>query len=292
MNLRALRTLLVAAAALLGTAAAPRAVAQQAAPWPAPRGFVNDFADRIAPAVRTRLEEALRGVRGRASVEIAVVTVDSLRGKSVEEYTRGLANQWGVGDRMKDDGVVLLVAPNERKVRIEVGIGLTGRIPDAAAKGIIDRDILPRFRQGDLQGGVLAGVDGILAALGEAPLGLVEPAGPAGPPAAGPPSDSGGGLGLFLWAILAVGILFPGFFLVVVLVKWLRGMDRSHTWSSRAPTAADYAALHTMRTMNTMNSTGGMLGGGGFGSGGIGGAGGFGGFGGGSFGGGGASGSW
>jgi uncharacterized protein len=95
---------------------------------------------------------------------MAVVTVRSLGGRDIADFTRDLANDWGVGRRCFNDGIMLLVAPKERRVRIAVGYGLQKTLTHALSKRIIDEQILPRFRRGDIPGGIEAGTHALIAA--------------------------------------------------------------------------------------------------------------------------------
>ena len=96
---------------------------------------------------------------------MVVVTVPSLGGEDVAKYTLRLANRWGIGRKGFDDGVVLLIAPNERKVRIEVGLGLEQILPDSLCSRIMENVIIPKFRKGDLPGGIDAGVTSLIERL-------------------------------------------------------------------------------------------------------------------------------
>ena len=111
----------------------------------------------------------MRKYRQDTSIEIAVVTVPSLEGLSVDEYTLELASKWGVGNRKKDNGLVFLVAPNERKARIEVGYGLEGDLTDAQANRIMQNSIVPLFKNRRMADGIAAGVSEILRELGSTP---------------------------------------------------------------------------------------------------------------------------
>jgi len=97
--------------------------------------------------------------------QIVVVTIKSLRGYSIEDYSRNLGNHWGIGQAGKDNGVLLVVAPNERKVRIAVGKGLEYQLTDYTAKLIIDNEILPEFKKGRMPEGILKGAESIISAL-------------------------------------------------------------------------------------------------------------------------------
>jgi uncharacterized protein len=128
------------------------------ASFPAPAGRVNDFAGVLDAAARTQVETIVREAERITSAEIAVATVSSLDGMSVEEYANKLFHFWGIGKKDRDNGVLVLVAPNERKVRIEVGYGLEPILPDGLAGEIIRTEILPRFRENDYSGGTLAAI--------------------------------------------------------------------------------------------------------------------------------------
>lgn len=141
--------------------------------YPKPEGHVSDFAGIVEPAAKKTLEKTLRDYEKQTGIEIAVVTVSSLGGESIEEYTTDLFREWGVGEKKENNGVVLLVAPNERKVRIEPGYGIEGALPDVRANRIIQKDILPYFKQKppDYTGGIVAGVNAIIERLTRSGLG-------------------------------------------------------------------------------------------------------------------------
>ena len=126
-----------------------------------PIGYINDSADIIGSDVEASLEADLKNFKP----EIAVLTVKSMNGLAIEEYSMKIANEWKVGDADKDDGVILIVSTGERKVRIEVGYGSEGKINDAKAGRILDEKVLPYFKNGDWENGILEGVLAIKAAL-------------------------------------------------------------------------------------------------------------------------------
>ncbi len=131
------------------------------AAFPRPSGHVNDFAAVLTADDRAYLENFLRTLERDTSAEVVVVTVTSLDGLSIEDYAVRLFAEWGIGDQAKDNGVLLLVAPSERRVRIEVGYGLEGSLPDGLAGEIIRTAILPEFREGNLRRGIGRGLDRI-----------------------------------------------------------------------------------------------------------------------------------
>jgi uncharacterized protein len=131
------------------------------AAFPRPSGHVNDFAAVLTADDRAYLENFLRTLERDTSAEVVVVTVTSLDGLTIEEYAVRLFADGGIGDDTKDNGVLLLVAPSERRVRIEVGYGLEGSLPDGLAGDIIRTAILPEFKQGNLRRGIGRGLDRI-----------------------------------------------------------------------------------------------------------------------------------
>lgn len=140
-------------------------IAHGAEPIPNPRGFVNDFANIISDDAQHRMEQMLYDYKTRTTNEIAVVTVSSLGGESIEEYTIRLAEKWKVGKRGKENGVILLVAPNDRETRIEVGYGLEGVLTDAKSKLIIERAMIPEFKKGNFASGIEKGLAEIMQTL-------------------------------------------------------------------------------------------------------------------------------
>ena len=149
----------VFALAFLALVTAGPVDARAQAPVPAPNGPVNDFANILDDATEARLRALIGGVERDTTAEIAVATVPSLDGSAVEEIATRYFNTWGVGQKALNNGVLLLVAPNEREVRIEVGYGLEPILPDGLAGEIIRKTVLPKFKDGDYPGGIAAAVD-------------------------------------------------------------------------------------------------------------------------------------
>ncbi|GJD30299.1 hypothetical protein PMNALOAF_1545 [Methylobacterium adhaesivum] len=133
--------------------------------FPALSGRVVDAASLLAPQDRAGLEGKLKAHEDKTSDQLVVATVPDLQGLTVEEYANRLFRHWGLGQKKTDNGVLLLVAPKDRKVRIEVGYGLEGALTDALSKVIIATAITPRFKTGDYAGGLNAGVDAVLSIL-------------------------------------------------------------------------------------------------------------------------------
>ena len=136
-----------------------------AANFPALTGRVVDQADIIGAPVRADLETKLADLESKSGIQLVVATVKSLEGQEIEPYANELFRTWKLGEKTKNNGVLLLVAPNEKRVRIEVGYGLEGTLTDALSKVIITNAITPRFKTGDFAGGITRGVDDIITVL-------------------------------------------------------------------------------------------------------------------------------
>jgi uncharacterized protein len=231
--------------------------------FPPLTGRVVDAAGLLSPATEADLTRQLEDYERGSGTQIVVATLTDLAGLDIESYGVALARHWGIGQKGKNDGVVLLIVPSERAVRIEVGYGLEGDLTDALSSAIVQQEILPAFRRGDFDAGVRAGVGGIVAALG----GEYAP-----PPAPPPGARQSIPLGIF-WLILILFLI--GTFGGGRRARRFRRLTRGTVWG---PVIVPGRGRR------------GGFGGGGFGGGGFGG-GGFGG-GGGSFGGGGATGRW
>ncbi|MCC4307332.1 TPM domain-containing protein [Alcanivorax marinus] len=141
------------------------AAAWAAPDFPALTGRVVDNANLLTPAQEQALTEKLAAEEQQTSNQVVVVTLPDLQGYAIEDYGYQLGREWGIGQEGKDNGVLLIIAPNERRIRIEVGYGLEGALTDALSSVIIQREIRPAFRAGDFAGGINAGVDAIRAAI-------------------------------------------------------------------------------------------------------------------------------
>ena len=152
--------LAAAAAALLWLAVA--AVAQT---FPALTGRIVDQANVISATARQTIEPKLADLETKSGIQLVVATVNSLEGQEIEPYANALFRNWKLGEKAKNNGVLLLVAPKERRVRIEVGYGLEGTLTDALSKVIITNAITPRLKAGDFSDGISRGVDDIITVL-------------------------------------------------------------------------------------------------------------------------------
>lgn len=136
-----------------------------AANLPALTGRIVDQANVIPTETRAAIEPKLVDLEAKSGIQLVVATVASLDGQEIEPYANELFRSWKLGEKAKNNGVLLLVAPKERRVRIEVGYGLEGALTDALAKVIITNAITPRFKEGDFGGGISRGVDDIITVL-------------------------------------------------------------------------------------------------------------------------------
>ena len=247
------------------------AAAQTSGPkFPPLTGRVVDGANILSAAQEAELTRKLEALETSTGRQLVVATAPSLQGYEIEEYGYRLGRAWGIGGEKADDGLILLVAPAEKRVRIEVGYGLEGVVTDALSSRILSERVLPRFRAGDFPGGIEAGADSLieLLSLPDAQARARVEAAERQP--AGEAQRAGGGLSQFVISLI----------LFLVIMAFLRGVSgrrrrgRAGDWIGPALVCA---ASHRG---GGRSSGGGGSGGGGFSGGG------------GSFGGGGASGSW
>jgi len=256
-------------------------------------GRVMDTADIIPAEVEAELTAKLEALEAQSKRQLVVTTVSDLNGYDISDYGYKLGRAWGLGDAERNDGALLIVAPNDRKVRIEVGYGLEGYLTDALSSIIIQSEILPAFRDGDMPAGIVAGTDAIIAQLVLSPDEAARVAQEATETRS---SDGGFPFGFLIW----VGFMF--FFFVLPVIRGTRKKRRYRSkgkgpWGKRRDDDDDDDSGFGSAVGNiilweigTAIARGAMSGGGG-GSWVGGGGGGFSG-GGGSFGGGGASGGW
>ncbi len=135
-----------------------------------PQGYVNDWAGVFAPEQKDALERRLAEAKQASGAELAVVTLPSLQGGEINDFTHKLFQQWGIGEKGKDNGILLLMALEERRVRIEPGYGFEETLTDARCGRILDAAVIPKFKEGDYAGGLIAGADLLLEVMGGKPL--------------------------------------------------------------------------------------------------------------------------
>lgn len=179
----AVAVLAAVAAAAVAPAAAAAAAAAPAEEIPFLSGRVVDEPGLLSAAARQRIDGELAALERETGDQVAVLIVQSLGGEPLEDYSVKVAQTWKLGQKGKDNGILLLISRDDRKLRIEVGYGLEGTLTDLRSNEIIDQVIRPRFRQGDFDGGVEQGVDAIVKVLHGQPL----PARPAAPAAGAMP---------------------------------------------------------------------------------------------------------
>ncbi|RZJ98217.1 MAG: methanol dehydrogenase [Novosphingobium sp.] len=254
-----MRHLVAVASLLLALLAGPALAAPS---FPPLSGRVVDAANVIPPDVEARIDQKLAALETQSRRQLVVATIPSLQGYEIADYGYQLGRAWGIGAKDKNDGALLIVAPNERKLRIEVGYGLEGTLTDGLSSLIINQAIVPKLKAGDMPGGIEAGVDAIVTQLTLPPE---EAAKVVAQAKQAPQQDEAIEWGHFV----VFGLIFF-FFFVLPLLRGKRG--RRYRSGGFIPIVWDSGG----------SSWGG---GGGFGGGGFSGGGG-------SFGGGGSSGSW
>lgn len=260
-------------------------------------GFVVDSANVLPPQVEAELTAKLDALQKDSKRQVIVATVPDLQGYPIEEYGYKLGRAWGVGLRDVNNGAILLVAPNERKVRIEVGTGLEPILTDAFSSVVINQTILPRFKAGDLPGGVVAGTDAIATQLRASPEeaqarldAAVKQVDASRQTRRGNRSGGGFPIALIFWGMILA-------FVLLSLGRRGKGKGRKYRGDGGGSGVLPVVLWSIANEMANGSRGGGGGGFGGFGGGSGGGGGGWGGGGfsgggGGSFGGGGASGSW
>jgi uncharacterized protein len=278
-----MRRLMILFGALVLALPAPAAAAPD---FPKLTGRVVDAANIIPDDVEAQLTQKLDALETQSQRQLVVTTIPNLQGYEISDFGYQLGRHWGIGDKERNDGVILIVAPNERKVRIEVGYGMEPIVTDGLSNLIINNTIVPRFKADDIPGGIVAGTDALITQLQLPPEEAQRIAAEADKAGEISPAGAIGG-GLFLLALLAL-------FIVPIVIAARRGGKRRWRGGSGVGQAVAQIVLWEALKAASGHKGGGGWGGGGFGGFGGGGGGGFGGFsgGGGSFGGGGASGSW
>jgi uncharacterized protein len=228
--------------------------------FPPLTGRVVDNAHILSDSTKAELTQKLKDLENRTSRQLVVVTLPSLQGYEIEDYGYQLGRAWGIGQKKLNNGVLFIIAPKERKVRIEVGYGLEPILTDALSSVILQETVLPRFRDGDMEGGIVAGADAIMEQL------LLDAPAAKARVAAAEKEVSQPHFNPIIFIFIA--------FIIFSIFGRIFGRRRS-----------GFGALPWIILGSGMGRRGGWGGGGGFGGGGFGGGGG-------SFGGGGSSGSW
>lgn len=193
----------------LAVGLAPEAGAQSQVPVPRLERRVTDLTGTLSVDERAALEAKLAAFEARKGSQIAVLFVPTTGPETIEQYAIRVAERWRLGREGVDDGALLLVARDDRALRIEVGYGLEGAMPDAIANRIVEDIVVPRFRLGEFDAGVNAGVDAMIRVIDGEPLPAVDP------PASWPSGGFGEGLG---------GLFVIGFMLVMVVGSVLRAL--------------------------------------------------------------------
>jgi uncharacterized protein len=216
--------------------------AAQALSFPALTGRVVDEANLFDPTARAALTETLAGLESKTTDQLVVVTLKSLQGTSIEDYGYQLGRKWQIGQKDKNNGALLIVAPNERKVRIEVGYGLEGLLTDALTKLIIENSILPRFMAGDFAGGVNRGVDDIIKVLNGNAVELQQRVAQSSPEGIARPDAAApvwlviilvlGGVGLLIYCAIGGGALCQAIMQILILMLLSGGHGSSRRGGS------------------------------------------------------------
>ncbi|MEL6486321.1 MAG: TPM domain-containing protein [Pseudomonadota bacterium] len=276
--------------------------------FPELSGRVVDQANILSDETEAQLTAQLDALEAQSTRQLVVATVNSLEGYDISDYGYRLGREWEIGQEGEDNGAILLVAPNERQVRIEVGYGLEGYLTDALSALIIQNVILPEFRDGNMPGGVVAGSEAIIAQLQLPPDEAAKVAAQANERRSQAQNDGGFPVGALIW------LVFMFLFFVLPIIRggsrrrrykkrkkgpWGKRDDDDDDWDDdddgwgrtardiilwEVGTAIARGALGGGRSSGGWGGGGGSFGGGGFGGGFSGGGG--------SFGGGGASGGW
>ena len=233
-----------------------------------PNTLVNDYTNTLSADQVSQLEHKLVAFDDSTSTQIAVVIIKSLEGNDIADYASRLGEKWGVGRDKKNNGVMLLVALDDRKVTIQTGYGVEGALPDAIARRIIENEIKPGFKSGDYYAGLDRGTDAIISYT-------------KGEYKNEDPKKAAGKKGI------PFGLIF-----IIIIVIIISISRKGGGGGASVIGGGGSSPLWWMLLGSQMGGRGGRNDGGGFGGFSGGGGGGFGGFGGGSFGGGGASGSW
>ena len=260
---------------------------------------VNDYGDMLSSSTERQLEAVLEDLERTDSTQIVVLTIKSLEGDSLEDFSMRVAEKWKIGQKGKDNGAILIVSKNDRKIRIETGYGLEGTLTDLTSGRIIRNVITPYFKRGDFDGGISNGVQAMIQAVRGEYKGDAKPVRSQRRPASGSglipilliifiinrmgrvKRPLGGVLGGILFPIIALMLFGPGLLMLLFIPLGIVGGLFLSLFGGPLSTGSTHSSRHG----GGFWMGGGGLGGGGFGGGGFSGGGG-------GFGGGGASGGW
>ncbi len=182
-----------------------------------PTGLVNDFANVIPSSARISIESKLQSLQQSTGIQVAVTTVPSLGDETIDSYAVALFQDWGIGIKGKDNGLLILVAPNDRQARIEVGYGLEGTVTDLQAGNIVNDVMLPAFKTGDYAGGISDAVDALSGIIAKDPTIIAAYSGPSSQSAA----QTGD------WQKNIFAFFFLG---VIILNALARTLGRTKSW--------------------------------------------------------------
>ena len=255
--------------------------------FPPLTGRVVDQANLLRPEQKIDLDSKLSALEAQSGRQFVVATVNTLEGREIDEYTYLLGRHWKIGDEQRDDGAVMVVAPKERKVWISSGYGAGGYLTDSVTGRIVREAILPRFKAGDMGGGIIAGAERVIEVMKLPPEEAARQA-----QQAGAADRKRGRSGVNFLPVIFIVVIF---FMIIRGISRIAGGGRRYRGRRAGGGGIDpMVVLWGLQALSQVSRGGGGSGGwggGGFGGGGFGGGGGFSG-GGGSFGGGGAGGSW
>jgi len=254
------RLLLAGWFALAGILAALPQSARAEVPVPPVKARVTDLTGTLSATQKSELESRIAAYEARRGSQIAVLMLPTTKPEEIEQYSMRVAEAWKIGRKGLDDGLILIVAKDDRRLRVEVGYGLEGAIPDSVARRVIDEKITPRFRDGDFYGGVRDGVEQLIKlAEGET---LPPPRAGTGPAQSAPDGwidyiffafmfvliaggalkavlgrvpgslATGAGLGMIAWFLFGLGVALAAAVLAFLLAFLNTGMGRGGGWSS------------------------------------------------------------
>ncbi|WP_022681458.1 TPM domain-containing protein [Sphingobium bisphenolivorans] len=183
----------------------------QAQTFPKLTGRVVDGANLLSQAQEQALSDKLAALETQSGRQLVVATLPDLQGYDISDYGYRLLRAWGIGSKERNDGAILIVAPNERKVRIEVGYGLEGILTDALSSQIIRNSITPRFKAGDMAGGIDAGSDALITLL-NLPPDEARARAVAAEEEQRAASDDGGSVMLIFWLFIGLFVILPMIF--------------------------------------------------------------------------------